>query len=496
MVSKTKRFEVPNTLEYMGAAFQYNAVKLLLQDTEYQTSLISRIKPDYFTAEGLSDVVESMVNRWKTTSMPSKIDDIFYELKNKCGEDETKQNKLHYTIEKLKEASYTNTDTIKVQFYNFLNVHFIFDLANDITAKATLESNFGKSDNILMNLRDKIELMLSSAAGTNINVSPMDYVESVFNEEESERITTGEPILDEIFAGGLPKGTVGGIIAPTGGGKSTLSTMLAYEAAMAGYNVVHFYSEDMPNDIAKKYFARMTGCEVRGMKKGNEEYHNMVTTNEAGEVLKQHSRVISFPNGQTTVEDLELILRTLKNVYGFSADVVFIDYYDCLKFSRSPMKDDLTADKQCMKKLENMAKRMDIGLWIAFQTNRTVMPTNNDSEFILGKCIQGSYHRLQTCSHTIGLRLENQLRDADSRAIEIEKNRSGSRCIIHNVKFNNGTLKFDLTNSETTYIDTGNGKTNDTNVWDEWERDFDIPVEAQEPFKTPVKDEPFKFYVK
>ena len=464
MTSRTKRFEVPDTLEYMGSGFQYNAVKLLLTDINYQIAVVSRLKPDYFTAEGVSDIIQSIVNRWKTTSMPSKFEDVFYELKNKCGEDENKQTKLHYTLEKVKEASYTNSDTIKIQLYNFINVHFIFDLANDITSKALLESNFGKSDNLLMNFRDKVDVMLSSTVNENMNTAPGDYLESVFTEEESERITTGEEVLDKIFNGGLPRGTVGGIIAPTGYGKSTLSSLLAYEAAVHGYNVVHFFFEDMPNDVAKKYYARMTGCEISGMKNGNEDYRNIISNDEHLKTLNEHCRIISMPNGQTTVEDIELVLRTLRNVYGFIADIVFIDYYDCLKLSRSPIKEELTADKGCMKKLEHLAKSMNIGLWIGFQTNRTVSVPLNDSEFALGKCIQGSYHRLQTCAYTIGLRNESPERDEDSRAIEIEKNRGGRRCIIHNVKVNNGTISIDWKSSTITYIDAGE-KNNDNEDW-------------------------------
>ena len=455
--SKTKHFEVPTTLEYMGSEFQYRAVKLLLYDTNYLMMVAQRLKPEYFSAEGLSDVVGAIVNHWKATNLPATLDDVFLELKNRAGKDVTKQTKLHYTLTKIKDATDIGVEQVKCQLDNFLNVHFIFEMANDITNKATMESNFGKTQNLLVNLRDKIDLTLSSTLNENMDISPSDYVDAVFTEEEAERITTGEKVLDNIFNGGLPKGTVGGIIAPTGFGKSTLSTLLAYEAAIHGHKVVHFFFEDMPNDVAKKYFARMSGIEISKMRKGNDEFRSSIENDEHLRLLKENCRVESMPNGQTTVEDLELVLRRLSNVHGFKAEVVFIDYYDCLKLSRNAFKEELTADKGCMKKLEFLAKKLNIALWIGFQTNRTVTPPQSDSEFALGKCIQGSFHRLQTCAYTIGLR-NDPMYGEDRRAFEIEKNRGGRRCIIHNVIVDNGTVSIDWNNMQTVYIDQGGDK--------------------------------------
>ena len=451
MVSKAKRFQIPSDLEYMGSQFQYNAVKLLLSDENYFMSVASRLKPEYFTAEGLSSVVASMVGRWKNKHMPSTLESVYLELRNMAGEDDVKHKTLQVVITQIKSADFTDIESIREQLDNFLNIHFVEDLANELVSKATLESNFGRTLNVLMNFRDKVDVALSTTVNDNMDTSPMDYVEQVFTEEEAERIPTGEPKLDEIFNGGIPRGTVAGIIAPTGYGKSTLSSLLAYDAAINGYNVVHFYFEDLPNDVAKKYYARMTNLEITKMKKGNDDYWNKIDTNENAETLKKHSRIIAMPNGETTIEDLELVLRTLSNIHGFKADMVIIDYYDCLKFSRNPNKEELSADRRCMKKLEYMAKKLNIALWVAFQTNRTVTTPDNDSEFALGKCIQGAYHRLQTCAYTIGLRRESM--NENMRAIEIEKNRGGRRCIIHNVMVDNGTIDIDWNHSNITYID-------------------------------------------
>lgn len=486
MVQKTKRFEVPNTLEYMGAQFQYNAAKLLLSDVNYLMAVCARLKPEYFTADGLDDVMTSIVNRWKNKHMPSTLEDVYLELRNKAGEDETKHKKLIVVLDQIKKADYSNIENLKEQLDNFLNVHFVFDLANEMTSKVTLESNFGRSQNVMMNVRDKIDIALSTTVNEGMDTNPMDYVEPVFTEEEAERIPTGEEILDKIFNGGLPRRTIGGIIAPTGYGKSTLSSLLAYDAAVRGYNVVHFFFEDLPNDIAKKYFARMTSLEITGMKKGNDDFRNIIEGNEHSELLRKHSRIVSMPNGETTIEDIELVLRTLENVHGFKADMVLIDYYDCLKFSRNPNKDELSADKRCMKKLEYLAKKLNIALWVAFQTNRTVSTPSSDSEFALGKCIQGAYHRIQTCAYTIGLRKEEL--GEDERAIEIEKNRGGRRCIIHNVRVNNGTIGIDWTGHSITYVDSGDNSY-------ELDQDLAYKDEPQITVKTPVRDEDFELYL-
>ena len=71
----------------MGAQFQYNAAKLLLSDVNYLMAVCARLKPEYFTAEGLDEVMTSIVNRWKNKHMPSTLEDVYLELRNKAGED-------------------------------------------------------------------------------------------------------------------------------------------------------------------------------------------------------------------------------------------------------------------------------------------------------------------------------------------------------------------------------------------------------------------------
>ncbi len=67
--------------------------------------------------------------------------------------------------------------------------------------------------------------------------------------------------IDKLLKGGLAKGEIGVILAPTGVGKTTVLTKISNTAFNMGYNVLQIFFEDNPKIIQRKHFTIWTGIE-------------------------------------------------------------------------------------------------------------------------------------------------------------------------------------------------------------------------------------------
>ena len=64
--------------------------------------------------------------------------------------------------------------------------------------------------------------------------------------------------IDNLLKGGLAKGEIGVILAPTGVGKTTILSKIANNAFNLGYNVLQIFFEDNPKIIQRKHFTMWT----------------------------------------------------------------------------------------------------------------------------------------------------------------------------------------------------------------------------------------------
>jgi KaiC/GvpD/RAD55 family RecA-like ATPase len=89
----------------------------------------------------------------------------------------------------------------------------------------------------------------------------------------------GIPGIDKLLKGGLAKGEIGVILAPTGVGKTTILTKIANTAFNLGYNVLQIFFEDNPKIIQRKHFTLWTGIEPDNLVKNKEEVMSKVIDN-------------------------------------------------------------------------------------------------------------------------------------------------------------------------------------------------------------------------
>jgi replicative DNA helicase len=315
-----------------------------------------------------------------------------------------------------------------------------------LTNKMMKSIEEGYDDNKLRALLDDAKDILVPT-DNDLGSSPMDHMEAIFNDEDEEKVPTGYFELDAVLGGGLQKGNVGLLAAHTGAGKTTFSTAMAVQAAIQGYNVLQIVFEESEKDIVKKQFACLTKDYVSNMSKKRLSEQTKAEVRRWMPLVNERIRVKRLQNTRTTWEEVENYIFNLNMVSNFNPDVIFIDYFDCLKHTTDMRLTQVQAATRCIKKIDDFAKTHKYAIWVMQQTNRqgAQAATKGDVE---GN-IQGAFAVQQTTGVNMYLTKSEEEKSANKATLTLKKNRQGCLCTFESFYFNNGTLQIDMSTATT-----------------------------------------------
>ena len=280
-----------------------------------------------------------------------------------------------------------------------------------------------------------------------LGASPLDYMEEIFNDEDEAKVPTGYFELDAILGGGLQKGNVGLLAAHTGAGKTTFSTAMAVQAAIQGYNVLQIVFEESEKDIIKKQYACLTKDYVSNMCKTRISEQTKAEVRKWMPIINKRIVVKRLQNIKTTWEEVENYIYNLIMVNNFNPDIIFVDYFDCLKHTTDMRLTPVQAATRCIKKIDDFAKTHKYAIWVMQQTNRqgAQAATKGDVE---GN-IQGAFAVQQTTGVNMYLTKNEEEKAQNKATLTIKKNRQGNLCTFESFDFNNGTLQIDMSTAIT-----------------------------------------------
>jgi replicative DNA helicase len=304
----------------------------------------------------------------------------------------------------------------------------------------------GYDDNKLRAILDDAKDILVPT-DNDLGSSPVDYMEEIFNDEDAEKVPTGYFELDAVLGGGLQKGNVGLLAAHTGAGKTTFSTAMAVQAAIQGYKVLQIVFEESEKDIIKKQYACLTKDYVSNMSKKRISEQTKAAVRKWMPIVSQNMLIKRLQNTKTTWEEVENYIFNLIMVKNFNPDVIFIDYFDCLKHTTDMRLTPVQAATRCIKKIDDFAKTHKYAIWVMQQTNRqgAQAATRSDVE---GN-IQGAFAVQQTTAVNMYLTKSEEEKATNKATLTLKKNRQGCLCTFESFYFNNGTLQIDMSEATT-----------------------------------------------
>jgi replicative DNA helicase len=237
------------------------------------------------------------------------------------------------------------------------------------------------------------------------------------------------------------------LAAHTGAGKTTFSTAMAVQAAIQGYKVLQIVFEESEKDIIKKQYACLTKDYVSNMSRKRISEETKAEVRKWMPIMSQNIIIKRLQNTKTTWEEVENYIFNLIMVKNFKPDVIFIDYFDCLKHTTDMRLTLVQAATRCIKKIDDFAKTHKYAIWVMQQTNRQGAQTATKGD-VEGN-IQGAFSVQQTTAVNMFLTKSEEEKTTNKATLTLRKNRQGCLCTFESFYFNNGTLQIDMSTATT-----------------------------------------------
>ena len=374
---------------YLGYNFQLKILNLIITDKLFAQSIIDSIQSKYFDNQYFKLIMQMMKEYYeKYQSIPSfeGIEqltqlEISSEMAKKCVID---------MLRDVKEASFEDHLFIKEKTIKFCKQQ---ELKKAIRKVETIleKGDFESYDLCEEYIREAISI----GEGDEGTVEVFQNLEDVLKEDYRHPIPTGIDGIDNLLNGGLAKGELGVILAPTGVGKTTILTRFANTAFNMGYNVLQIFFEDNPKIIQRKHFTCWTGIEPQKLSDNKE-----IVLSKADEMKTNGGKLIlkKLASDEFTIAQIKNQIRKI-TAEGTTLDIVVLDYIDCVIPDRS-YNDEWKGEGSVMRKFEGMCHELNLVGWTAAQGNRSSISSEVVTTDQMGGSIKKSSSR--TCHNFSG----------------------------------------------------------------------------------------------
>ena len=436
MIEDNKR----GNLGYLGIEFQYRLISAFFNEPGFFGDLNSIIDQNMFTDTHLRCIVTIIKEYYNTYGYMLTYEMLTIKINEKiANEDERK-----YYVEVIDRLKHTTTEgheeieKMAEQFFKQQNFIRVANKLKEIASGGDI-SKYEECQRIME------EAMAIGRKNKNMS-SPLESVDLDLSKQNVTTIPTGISRLDEVLGGGLDKGKVGLIICAMGSGKTTFTTCISANAATyrcdkndhSGYKVLQIVFEDFPRDIHRKYMAKLSQIEAKDLDKDDatiKEVKEKVSKNKDSQLINDNIRILRLPTGEYKASDIKDIIRKKRNE-GFDADVVIIDYFECIESEYGMSKTDITErEGRTMRKFETMASELDVAIWIPTQGNRESI----NAEIITNDKVGGSIRKNQIAQVVLSITRSMDDIKNNQALISVLKNRSGGAGEKIPAYFNNGT---------------------------------------------------------
>ena len=420
---------------YLGYTFQLKLLNLMITDNNFFHSIIDAIQPKYFDNQYFKLVMQLIKEYYEKYQISPSFDAIDQLTRIDISSEMARKN-IFDMLKEIREASFEDHLFIKeksIKFCKQQELKKAIRKVENIMEKGDFES-YDKCEEYI---RDAIKIGDSDIGSFEI----FTELEKLLEEDYRHPVPTGIDGLDNILNGGLAKGEIGVVLAPTGVGKTTMLTRFANTAFNMGYNVLQIFFEDNPKIIQRKHFTCWTGIPNDKLSK-----HKETVLDKADEMKKLGGKLIlkKLPSDQMTMLQIKNQIRKIISE-GNKLDIVLIDYIDCVLADRH-FDDEWKGEGSTMRKFESMCNELNLVGWTATQGNRTSI----SSDVVTTDMMGGSIKKAQVGHVIISVAKTLQQKEMGLATIAIVKSRLGKDGIIfENCKFDNATLEIDTETTQT-----------------------------------------------
>ena len=421
---------------YLGNSFQIQLLNNIVIDKDFANSIVDVLDPKYFDNQYFKLIMQ-MIKEYYLKYEHSPTFATLEQLTKSEISSPMGQKMVLDMLSEVKEAPIEGSSFVQEKSLKFCKqqeLQKVMVKAQKIIDKGDFESY----DHLEEMVREALQVG-EVDAGTADVFSNLDVV---LDDDYRHPIPMGVPGIDNLMKGGLAKGEIGVILAPTGVGKTTFLTKIANNCFNLGYNVLQVFFEDNPKIIQRKHFTLWTGIAPDNLSNHRDDV--MAKVKEIKENTKNRLTLKKLPSDTLTMNQIKNQIRKMI-AEGNKLDMIVLDYIDCITPDKN-LGDEWKSEGSVMRAFEAMCHELDIVGWTATQGNRSSI----SSEVVTTDQMGGSIKKAQVGHVIISVAKSLQQKEMNLATIAITKSRIGKDGVVfENCKYDNEMLVIDTEQSMT-----------------------------------------------
>ena len=429
-MSKEKNFG------YLGNTFQIQLLNNIVLYKDFATSIVDVIEPKYFDNQYFKLIMQVLKEYYQKYEHTPSYNTLEQLIKSEVSSPMAQKMVLDM-LEQVKEAPEGGETFVQekgLKFCKQQELQKVMSRAQKIIDKGDFESY----DHLEEMVREALQVGEVDTGTSEVFTN----LEEVLEEDFRHPIPMGIPGIDNLLKGGMAKGEIGVILAPTGVGKSTFLTKISNHAFNLGYNVLQIFFEDNPKIIQRKHFTLWTEIAPDLLSMHKDKVINKVQ--EIRENAPNKLVLKKLPSDTLTMNQIKNQIRKM-TAEGTKIDLVVLDYIDCVVPDKN-LGDEWKSEGSVMRGFESMCHELNLVGWTATQGNRSSI----SSEVVTTDQMGGSIKKAQVGHVIISVAKSLQQKEMNLATIAITKSRIGKDGIVfENCKFDNEMIVIDTEQSVT-----------------------------------------------
>ena len=421
---------------YLGNNFQIQLLNNIILDSDFANTIIDVIDSKYFDNNYfklIMQMIKEYYQKYEHTPSYNTLEQI---AKSEIKQDIARKIVID-TIGNLKDCTSEGDVFVQEKSLKFCKQQ---ELQKVMTKAQTIidKGDFESYDHLEEMVRGALQVG-EVDSGTSDVFFNLDHV---LEDDYRHPVPMGIKGIDNLLKGGLAKGEIGVILAPTGVGKTTVLSKIANHAFNHGYNVLQIFFEDNPKIIQRKHFTMWTQIAPDDLANHKDKVLDKVK--EIKENTSNRLVLKKLPSDSLTMNQIKNQIRKMI-AEGFKIDLIVLDYIDCINPDKV-LGDEWKSEGSVMRGFEAMCHELDIVGWTATQGNRSSI----SSDVVTTDQMGGSIKKAQVGHVIISVAKTLQQKEMNLATIAITKSRIGKDGIIfENCKFDNEMLEIDTDQSVT-----------------------------------------------
>lgn len=411
-------------------AFQEKIVQALLSDRVWSAQMIEVMTPDYFELKYLKYLTEVYFKYYqKHRSFPtlaliaSMVHDDLRE-----GSDRILREQIADFLQRIKlTPNMGDLPHVKERSLDFCRRQALKEALEKCVDLIEGE----RHEQVVQVMRDAVSVGIPTSTGHDF----MDDLEARFVRSQRLAIPTGLDQLDQktVLNGGLGRGELGIVVAPTGVGKSHFLVHLGAQALKMKKNVLHYTFELSETAVGTRYDSYLTNIPSNEVIDHKDEVKRCYENMELGRLI-----IKEYPTSTASVITVRSHLEKLL-MKSFVPHIILIDYADIMRSTRQ--YDSLRHElKLIYEELRTLAQDLNVPVWSASQSNRE----GSNSDIVGLDNMSEAYAKAMVADLVVSISRKPAEKASGVARLFVAKNRAGRDGLLFNIRMDTSRSQFNV----------------------------------------------------